>query len=49
MVLVESGTPLFEMDIDIDVTRSISEEGLRNDFHRLTNELMIDLVLRRGI
>ncbi|MEW6377022.1 MAG: ACT domain-containing protein [Thermodesulfobacteriota bacterium] len=43
----ESGTPLFEMDIDIDVPRSISEEGLRNDLHCLANELMIDLVLKR--
>jgi glycine cleavage system transcriptional repressor len=44
----ESGTPLFEMDMDVDVPRSISEEGLREDLHRLANELMIDLVLKRG-
>ena len=43
----ESGTPLFEMDIDIDVPRSISEQGLREDLHRLANELMIDLVLKK--
>jgi glycine cleavage system transcriptional repressor len=43
----ESGTPLFEMDIEIDVPSSISEQGLREDLHRLANELMIDLVLRR--
>ena len=43
----ESGTPLFEMDIDIEVPRSISEQGLREDLHHLANALMIDLVLRR--
>ena len=43
----ESGTPLFEMDIDIEVPCSVSEEGLREDLHRLANELMIDLVLRK--
>jgi glycine cleavage system transcriptional repressor len=43
----ESGTPLFEMDMDIAVPSSISEERLRNDFHQLANELMIDLVLRK--
>jgi len=43
----ESGTPLFEMDIHIEVPQSISEQGLRNDLHRLANELMIDLVLKR--
>jgi len=43
----ESGTPLFEMDIDIEMPRSTSEQTLRNDLHRLANELMIDLVLRR--
>jgi glycine cleavage system regulatory protein len=42
----ESGTPLFEMDIDIEVPRFLSEEGLRNDLHRLADELMIDLVMR---
>jgi glycine cleavage system regulatory protein len=45
----ESGTPLFEMDIDIEVPRSISEEGLREDLHHLANELMIDLVLKKEI
>lgn len=43
----EIGTPLFEMDIDIEVPRSISEEGLREDLHRLANDLMIDLVFKR--
>jgi glycine cleavage system transcriptional repressor len=43
----ESGTPLFEMDIDVGVPRSISEQGLREDLHRLANELMIDLVLKK--
>jgi glycine cleavage system transcriptional repressor len=43
----ESGTPLFDMDIDLEVPRSISEQGLREDLHHLANELMIDLVLRR--
>ena len=43
----ESGTPLFEMDIDIGVPRSVSEEGLREELHHLANELVIDLVLRR--
>ena len=43
----ESGTPLFEMDIDVEVPRSISEQGLREDLHRLANELVIDLVLKR--
>ena len=43
----ESGTPLFEMDMEIEVPRSISEQGLREDLHRLANQLMIDLVLRR--
>jgi glycine cleavage system transcriptional repressor len=43
----ESGTPLFEMDIDVEVPQSISEKGLREDLHRLANELMIDLVLRK--
>jgi glycine cleavage system regulatory protein len=35
------------MDIDLDIPRSISEQGLREDLHHLANELMIDLVLRR--
>jgi len=43
----ESGTPLFEMDIDIDVPREVSEQGLREDLHRLANELVIDLVVKR--
>ncbi len=43
----ESGTPLFEMDMDIEVPHSVSEESLRANLHRLANELMIDLVLRR--
>jgi glycine cleavage system regulatory protein len=43
----ESGTPLFEMDIDIEVPRSMSEQSLREDVHRLANELMIDLVFRK--
>jgi glycine cleavage system transcriptional repressor len=43
----ESGTPLFEMDMDISIPRSISEQGLREDLHRLTDELRIDLVLRK--
>jgi glycine cleavage system transcriptional repressor len=45
----ESGTPLFEMDMDVEVLRSISEQGLREDLHRLANELMIDLVLKKEI
>lgn len=43
----ESGTPLFEMDMDINIPRSISGQGLREDLHRLANELRIDLVLRK--
>ena len=43
----ESGTPLFEMAMDIEVPRSMSEQRLREDLHRLANELMIDLVLRK--
>jgi glycine cleavage system transcriptional repressor len=43
----ESGTLLFEMDIDIEAPRTISEQGLREDLHRLANELMIDLVLTK--
>jgi len=45
----ESGTPLFEMDIDVEVPQSISEQGLREDLHRVANELMIDLVLKKEI
>lgn len=47
VISAESGTPLFEMDIDIEVPRSTSEGGLRNDLHRLANELVIDLVLEK--
>jgi glycine cleavage system transcriptional repressor len=43
----ESGTPLFEMDIDIDIPKPVSEEDLREDLHRLANELVIDLVLKK--
>jgi glycine cleavage system regulatory protein len=43
----ESGTPLFEMEIDIEVPTVISEQELREDLHRLANDLMIDLVLRK--
>jgi len=43
----ESGTPLFEMDMDIEIPRSVSEQGLRNNLHQLANELVIDLVLRK--
>jgi glycine cleavage system transcriptional repressor len=43
----ESGTPLFEMDMDIGIPRSISEQGLREELHRLANQLRIDLVLRK--
>ena len=49
IISAESGTPLFEMDIDVEVPRSISEQGLREDLHRLANELMIDLVLKKEI
>jgi len=45
----ESGTPLFEMDIDVEVPRSVSEQGLREDLHRLANEIVIDLVLKKEI
>ncbi len=43
----ESGTPLFEMDIGIDVPRLISEQDLREDLRHLADELVIDLVLKR--
>ncbi len=43
----ESGTPLFEMEMEMEVPRTLSEEKLREDLHALANELMIDLVLRR--
>jgi glycine cleavage system transcriptional repressor len=45
----ESGTPLFEMDIHVEIPQSISEQGLRDDLHHLANELMIDLVLKKGM
>ncbi len=45
----ESGTPLFEMDIEIDVPRAISEERLRDDLHQLAEELRIDLVLKKSV
>jgi hypothetical protein len=35
------------MDIDIGIPHSLLEQGLREDLHRLANELVIDLVLRR--
>jgi glycine cleavage system transcriptional repressor len=43
----ESGTPLFEMDIEIEVPRSISEQGLKEGLHHLANELVTDLVLKK--
>jgi glycine cleavage system transcriptional repressor len=43
----ESGTPIFEMEIDVEVPHSVSEEGLRKELHHLADELMIDLVLKR--
>jgi glycine cleavage system transcriptional repressor len=43
----ESGTPLFEMDMEVEVPKSVSEPGLREDLHRLSNELVIDLVLTK--
>ncbi len=43
----ESGTPLFEMDMDVAIPRSISEQGLRENLHRLADGLRIDLVLRK--
>jgi len=43
----ESETPLFEMEVDIDVPNSFSEQALREDLHRLADELRIDLVLRK--
>jgi glycine cleavage system transcriptional repressor len=45
----ESGTPLFEMDMDIGIPQSVLEQGLREDLHRLANELMIDLVLKKEV
>ncbi len=43
----ESGTPLFEMDIDVEIPRSVSEKTFREDLHRLADQLLIDLVLRK--
>jgi hypothetical protein len=31
----------------VEIPRSISEERLREDLHRLGNELVIDLVLKK--
>ncbi len=45
----ESGTPLFEMEMEISVPRTISEQGIRDDLHRLANELVIDLVLKKKL
>jgi glycine cleavage system regulatory protein len=35
------------MDMEVEVPKSVSEPGLREDLHRLANELMIDLVLKK--
>lgn len=43
----ESGTPIFEMEMEIEVPFSISEKNLRDELHSLANDLMFDLVLRR--
>ncbi len=43
----ESGTPLFEMDIDVEIPRSVSEKTFREDLHHLADQLLIDLVLRK--
>jgi glycine cleavage system regulatory protein len=40
VLYAESRTLLFEMDIDIEVPCSISEEGLRENLHHLANELV---------
>lgn len=48
LISAESGTPIFEMEIDVEVPRSVSEEGLRRDLHQLADELRIDLVMRRN-
>jgi glycine cleavage system transcriptional repressor len=47
LLCAESGTPLFEMDLDIDIPHSLPEQSLRQDLHRLADELVIDLVLRK--
>jgi len=49
LLSAESGTPLFEMDMDVGIPQSVSEQGLREDLHRLANELMIDLVLKKEV
>jgi glycine cleavage system transcriptional repressor len=43
----ESGTPLFEMDIEVEVPKSVTDQTLRGDLHDLANELVIDLVLKK--
>jgi hypothetical protein len=35
------------MDIDIEIPRSVSEEGFKGDLHRLADELRFDLVFRK--
>jgi len=35
------------MEMDVEVPRYVSEEDLRNDLHRLADELMIDPALRK--
>jgi len=49
VISAESGTPLFEMEIDVDIPKSVSEKGLREDLHRMANELVIDLVLKKEV
>ena len=49
MVSIKSKIQLFEMDIDIEVPRWISEQGLKEGLHHLANELMIDLVLKKKV
>ncbi len=43
----ESGTPLFEMDIEVEVPKSMTDQALREGLHRLANELVIDLVIKK--
>jgi len=45
----ESGTPLFEMEMEMTIPRTVSEQSLRDDLHRLANELVIDLVLKKKL
>ncbi len=47
LLSAESGTPFFEMDMEVEVPQSVSEEGLREDLHHLAIELMIDLVMKK--